>query len=60
MEMALNYLDGKEVPTEIYIPFEAFSNYRTVDAYLRKTAQRIVNLSSGQQEDAIAEALTKS
>jgi ribose transport system substrate-binding protein len=26
MEMALNYLDGEEVPTEIYIPFEAFSN----------------------------------
>lgn len=26
IEMALAYLDGEEVPTEIYIPFEAFSN----------------------------------
>ena len=38
-------------------PFEAFSNYRTVDSYLRKTAARIGNLSNSQQEDAITEAL---
>lgn len=39
-------------------PFEAFSSYRTVDAYLRKTASRIGGLSQDQQEDAISEALS--
>lgn len=39
-------------------PFEAFSNYRTVDSYLRKTARRIGNLNNEQQEEAITDALT--
>ena len=37
-------------------PFEAFSAYRPVDAYLRETAERV----AGHRGDAIAEAVDKS
>ncbi len=39
-------------------PFEAFSSYRTVDAYLQMTAKRIGGLSNAEMEDVIADALT--
>lgn len=38
-------------------PFEAFSSYRTVDSYLRKTAARIGKISHSKQEEAISDAL---
>ena len=39
-------------------PFEAFSSYRTVDAYLFSTAVRVANLSKTEAVDAMAEALS--
>jgi peptide/nickel transport system ATP-binding protein len=39
-------------------PFEAFSRYRTVDAYLYETATRVAQLSREQAMDAIEEALS--
>lgn len=39
-------------------PFEAFSAYRTVDAYLQRTASRINQLSSADTVEVMAEALT--
>lgn len=38
-------------------PFEAFSRYRPVDAYLQETAQRVAGLDSGSAEAAVADAL---
>ena len=38
-------------------PFEAFSRYRPVDAYLHETAMRVAGLDRGQANDAVAEAL---
>ncbi|MEJ5308986.1 MAG: ABC transporter ATP-binding protein [Anaerolineae bacterium] len=38
-------------------PFEAFSSYRTVDAYLFETAVRVAKLSKTDAVDAMAEAL---
>lgn len=38
-------------------PFEAFSTYRTVDAYLQRTANRINGLSASDAIDAMNEAL---
>ena len=38
-------------------PFEAFSRYRPVDAYLRETARRVAGLDESQAEAAVAEAL---
>jgi oligopeptide/dipeptide ABC transporter ATP-binding protein len=38
-------------------PFEAFSSYRTVDAYLSSTAVRIANLNKTEAVDAMEEAL---
>ncbi|MBZ0300251.1 MAG: ABC transporter ATP-binding protein [Anaerolineae bacterium] len=39
-------------------PFEAFSAYRTIDAYLMSTATRIKGLGRSEAEAAIEEALT--
>ena len=39
-------------------PFEAFSGYRTVDAYLFSTAVRVARLSETEAVDAMAEALS--
>jgi len=39
-------------------PFEAFSNYRTVDAYLYETATRVSGLDDQAAEAAVAAALT--
>jgi peptide/nickel transport system ATP-binding protein len=39
-------------------PFEAFSAYRTVDAYLQRTATRINQLSASDAVNAMNEALT--
>ena len=39
-------------------PFEAFSAYRTVDAYLQRTATRINQLSASDAVDAMEAALT--
>jgi peptide/nickel transport system ATP-binding protein len=39
-------------------PFEAFSNYRTVDAYLYSTAVRVAKLSKTEAVDAMAETLS--
>ena len=38
-------------------PFEAFSRYRPVDAYLFETATRVAGLSKGDATDAVEEAL---
>jgi peptide/nickel transport system ATP-binding protein len=38
-------------------PFEAFSRYRPVDAYLHETATRVAGLNAGPAEAAVAEAL---
>lgn len=38
-------------------PFEAFSRYRPVDAYLYETATRVAGMSGGQAEAAVAAAL---
>jgi len=38
-------------------PFEAFSRYRPIDAYLLETATRVANLSGGAAEAAVADAL---
>jgi len=38
-------------------PFEAFSRYRPVDAYLHETATRVAGLDRSQANDAVAEAL---
>jgi ABC-type glutathione transport system ATPase component len=38
-------------------PFEAFSRYRPVDAYLRETATRVAGMSGSQAEAAVADAL---
>ena len=38
-------------------PFEAFSRYRPVDAYLQETARRVAGLSDAQTEAAVDEAL---
>lgn len=38
-------------------PFEAFSRYRPVDAYLHETAQRVAGMDGAQAEAAVAEAL---
>jgi peptide/nickel transport system ATP-binding protein len=39
-------------------PFEAFSAYRTIDAYLQRTASRTRDLNKSDAEAAIEEALT--
>ena len=39
-------------------PFEAFSSYRTVDAYLRGTAVRVMGLNGTQAVNAMEEALS--
>ncbi|MBU1305489.1 MAG: ABC transporter ATP-binding protein [Alphaproteobacteria bacterium] len=39
-------------------PFEAFSRYRPVDAYLNETARRVAGMDNDQAEVAVAEALT--
>jgi len=39
-------------------PFEAFSRYRPVDAYLHETARRVAGLDGRESETAVAEALT--
>jgi peptide/nickel transport system ATP-binding protein len=39
-------------------PFEAFSSYRTVDAYLSSTAVRVANLSKTKAIDAMTESLS--
>jgi peptide/nickel transport system ATP-binding protein len=39
-------------------PFEAFSSYRTVDAYLSSTAVRVANLSKTEAVDAMTESLS--
>ncbi|QDZ11467.1 ABC transporter ATP-binding protein [Devosia ginsengisoli] len=38
-------------------PFEAFSRYRPVDAYLHETARRVAGMDESQAEAAVAEAL---
>lgn len=38
-------------------PFEAFSSYRPVDAYLRMTARRVKQLNRDEAENAMKEAL---
>lgn len=38
-------------------PFEAFSRYRPVDAYLHETARRVAGMDGAQAEAAVAEAL---
>jgi peptide/nickel transport system ATP-binding protein len=38
-------------------PFEAFSRYRPVDAYLMETATRVAGLSASEAPDAVAVAL---
>jgi len=38
-------------------PFEAFSRYRPVDAYLHETARRVAGMSGDEAEAAVAEAL---
>lgn len=38
-------------------PFEAFSRYRPVDAYLHETARRVAGMDNAQAEAAVAEAL---
>lgn len=38
-------------------PFEAFSRYRPVDAYLDETARRVAGMDSSQSEAAVADAL---
>lgn len=38
-------------------PFEAFSRYRPVDAYLFETARRVAGMDEAQAEVAVAEAL---
>lgn len=38
-------------------PFEAFSRYRPVDAYLHETAQRVAGLDEQASKDAVADAL---
>jgi len=38
-------------------PFEAFSQYRTVDAYLLETAERVAKLRKGAAVQAVEEAL---
>ncbi|HWV20216.1 MAG TPA: ATP-binding cassette domain-containing protein [Devosia sp.] len=38
-------------------PFEAFSRYRPVDAYLEETARRVAGMDGVQAENAVAEAL---
>lgn len=38
-------------------PFEAFSRYRPVDAYLHETATRVAGMSTGAAEAAVAAAL---
>ena len=38
-------------------PFEAFSRYRPVDAYLHETARRVAGLDERQSRDAVADAL---
>lgn len=39
-------------------PFEAFSRYRTIDAYLLETATRVGRLGKGAAVDAVEEALS--
>jgi peptide/nickel transport system ATP-binding protein len=39
-------------------PFEAFSSYRTVDAYLLETATRVSGLGAQEAENAVAAALS--
>ncbi|MDF2983567.1 MAG: transporter ATP-binding protein [Devosia sp.] len=39
-------------------PFEAFSRYRPVDAYLHETARRVGGMDGAQAEAAVATALT--
>lgn len=39
-------------------PFEAFSRYRNVDAYLHETAIRVAGLSAADARDAVAHALS--
>jgi ABC-type glutathione transport system ATPase component len=39
-------------------PFEAFSRYRPVDAYLHETARRVAGMDEAQTEVAVAEALS--
>lgn len=39
-------------------PFEAFSRYRPVDAYLHETARRVAGLEGSDVEAAVARALT--
>lgn len=39
-------------------PFEAFSRYRPVDAYLHETARRVARMDDTQAEAAVAEALS--
>ena len=39
-------------------PFEAFSRYRPVDAYLTETAQRVAGMDAGAAEAAVAAALS--
>ena len=38
-------------------PFEAFSRYRPVDAYLHETARRVAGMDERQAETAVADAL---
>lgn len=38
-------------------PFEAFSRYRPVDAYLEETARRVAGMDADQAQAAVAEAL---
>ncbi len=38
-------------------PFEAFSRYRPVDAYLTETAKRVAGMDGAEAEAAVAEAL---
>jgi peptide/nickel transport system ATP-binding protein len=38
-------------------PFEAFSRYRPVDAYLHETARRVAGMDDAQAEAAVADAL---
>lgn len=38
-------------------PFEAFSRYRPVDAYLHETARRVAGMDGGAAEAAVADAL---
>jgi peptide/nickel transport system ATP-binding protein len=39
-------------------PFDAFSRYRPVDAYLRETAKRVAGLRDQDCEDAVAQSLS--